>query len=238
MAGNTGGFETGVNGNTVLTSDAGNANAWSEVALAGNTTCTYSNTVAAGGSSLSCKVANTGTSGVWRMRWNAAAHPGPWTGNSYCRFYIYLVSGWVGVDTIRPRFTLQDSSNLAKAGVSIGTSRVVRALDATSTTKATGSHTIAYDTWYRIEFRVLPHASTGEVEARIYIGESTTITETVSASGINTGGDVQGIRFVADDYTSAAGTMYLDLIQTSDVGWIGNNSTTYTKSGYANAGGT
>jgi len=46
--------------------------------------------------------------------------------------------------------------------------------------------TVTADTWYRVEVRHFIHASAGDMEMRLYLGNATTAIETVSTTGVDT----------------------------------------------------
>lgn len=110
----------------------------------------------------------------------------------------------------------------AAGALRITTGRLLSILDASFVSQASSTMTLTAGTWYRLEWSVVHDASAGSVTVRIYEGNSEDVSETVTATGINTGtvfdtgnyGNVNNsnlgniphwIAAVADGYTNWVG---------------------------------
>ena len=181
VAGKTAGYETGVKGNTLSTSDAGNANPFDLVEVgAGPGTIVYDDTHVHGGT-LAQKSSVGGSSGQADAGWTTSL--GSLT-DHYGRFYMYLSADppadnqlvWMG------------NSGSQVARIWINTTGHIYT-DATGGSGGSGpmAAAVALNQWVRVEYHVFNNASTGIIEVKLFnSAESTTPTETTTATAQNT----------------------------------------------------
>lgn len=172
------GFE-GTSAATISTSNSGGSDTqWSAVSNTIGTT-TYDNAVSHNGSTAG-KFQTTGLSGSPFAAWTSGVS----ATTVYIRFYFYvtaLPSGNISLSQILSGTTVVASVRLTSAG------KIVQLRNGT-TVSATGTATMSTGTWYRIEQKVVAGTGTaGSVETRIYVGDSTTATETLTESSTSVG---------------------------------------------------
>jgi hypothetical protein len=168
----TANFESGVNGNTITTSDPGSATAWDAVTLNVGT-ATYDNTHAAYGA-LAGKFTEGGTGSTSYCVWSTAF--GTQT-DHYTRLYAYLTANpanniWFA--------NFKDGATRA-ASFAILTDGTCRVADSGSNGQ-NGTAPVVLNQWIRIELHVIHSATVGQLELQLfYSPESLTPTETVTS---------------------------------------------------------
>ena len=206
-------FENGVSGNAVALSDT---------VPVGDTSPTSVNTAAATTQTYDSTYAFEGTKSV---RWSTTDGVGgaylktlgstPSTGTIYGSF---AVRG----ETMPSALTrLVDARNNAVAyslGVAWnGTTGKLR-FQATGATIADTTITLSLNAWYQVDFRVVPSATVGEFEYRIY-DSAGALLETNSYTGLNTGTELSDWRFGYALANSLPTTFNLDAFSLSSVAW-------------------
>lgn len=195
-------FEGGTSGTAITTGNSGGSSGDAFTTIFGPPT--YTNLAAAHGT-LSAKPSATSS-------FQLSVDPGVdrWI---YYRFYLYLVAtptSTVGLSNHAiGSYTLNTSTG---SGLSITTSRTItQFVVGGNNPAATGALSLA--TWYRVEYDVeLTDASTGTSQLRVYVGDSTTATYTVSSSNW----DAQLVYNL--NFLSASATdMYFDDIAVSNI---------------------
>jgi parallel beta-helix repeat protein len=186
VGGKTAGFETGVNGNNIATGDAGDATAFTTVAIGTNCTVKYDNTHAHSGS-LAGKLTQVATASQQAyVQWSAAVM-GTLT-ESYGRFYLW-------VDTVTAtNVVLQVFDTTAATAFQIQLVKTagqnehkLKILDGPGTVTAAGAVALALGQWVRVEWHAIANATTGSVVVRLYNSpESATPSETITLTAGNT----------------------------------------------------
>jgi len=106
------------------------------------------------------------------------------SGTLFIRFYF-------NTPTAAPASNVEIFRNQSNAasnalGVQLLTTGVLRLQNSVSSTTTDGAQVLAIDTWYRIEIRHLIADSGGEMELRLYLGDSTSALETLSITNEDT----------------------------------------------------
>jgi len=123
----------------------------------------------------------------------------------YIQLFEFLDSGYAND---RGRIDVNDAGNI-----------LLR--DAALVTQATSSTALTTGVLYRLEFKVVSHASAGSLECRLFTGHSSTASETLSVSSINTNG---GAIQVNRRYLNGTGDVFLDDLNINDVDFPGPSS--------------
>ncbi len=183
------GFETGVNGNTIATADAGNATAWNAVTLGTGGTAVYDSTQKHGGT-LSGKLTR-GTAGQCFVQWIAAL--GTVT-DHYGRAYVYLAANPGAAFALV--LCMSGASNACQ--IRLDTAGVIRVRDSTGA-ETSGAVSLALNQWVRIEWHFLHSTTVGVVEAKVFnTPDSLTPDDTITAINQNTLASADRIRFQVD----------------------------------------
>lgn len=187
------GFETGVAGNNILTSDAGDPTAWDAINLGTGGTAVYDNALIHSGS-LSAKLTR-GSAGTVNLTWSTAL--GTVT-DQYGRFYIYLVaipaaafacvlvrSGGTNCMAIRittqGRFQVRESTG-AEVGVSLAG---------------------IVGKWARVEWHVVNSTTAGEIEVKVFYNtDAVNPNETIRGTSLNTLASADRVIYQSDQNAS------------------------------------
>ena len=219
-------FESGTVGVVVATSDTPSAGDTAFNNVTENTgsggSFKYSNDTAANGSQ-SVKLSTGATAVSCYSQWNITG-----SGLSlYCRYYIYLPTGF----SLSQRWDhYQPRDTATRIRHSLNTDDTLSIVNG-STVVGTSTATLSRDTWYRIEGQLLIDASAGAIELKLFVGNSTTAIETVTATGLNTGTtECTNVRIGNIFAFSNLGPLYLDDEALSFTGYMGPNVTTATHS--------
>ena len=210
-------FNNGTNGVKVDIADTPSAGDDAFAAVTENTASgghfKYSSTVAAHGP-LSLKIATGATSTSCYCSWNTSG-----TNLAlYSRYYIYIPTGttfgsrW---DHWQPR----DSSTRIRHA--LNTSRQLQAING-STVVGTATSALPFDTWIRVEGKLVISATVGIIEIKYFTGDSETATETITATGLNTGTtEITNVRMGNPFPTANVGPVYFDDLALSYTGYMG-----------------
>ncbi len=136
------------------------------------------------------------------------------SGTLFGRIYFYHVSGTVDSFGAVARF----NNNSTELGLDVQynpSSRVLKLVNTITTTADTGTFVLSTGTWYRLEFRHLLSETVGEMELKIYTGESTTAEETLSITGEDTL-STNVNRFILGNRNSLAAVFRFDDIAVND----------------------
>lgn len=180
MAELTAGFETGVNGNSVLTSDTGDASAWDFVNVSGSTTIKYDTTHVNSGS-LAAKLVCDGTN-FGNVTW----HPNLGTTDHYGRIYLWITAL---PSAAFPIIQTADSGGGRAARIDIQHSGVLTLIDAPASGQKSSTAIVSTGQWIRIEYHVIHSATVGQIEVKLFnTASSTTPDETITSPATwNTG---------------------------------------------------
>jgi hypothetical protein len=204
MAEYTAGFELGVNGATIATSDPGDATAWTRIFG----THIYDNTHVAHGA-LAAKMDSTANFGlIWDQTYLT---------DFYGRFYLYATSN--------------PSANTNVCSITGGgvTSRIFVQTDGTIVSTATGnvagSVPIALNQWIRIEYHFIASATVGLLEIKLFnTKESSAPSETIApTANRNTGASAPTELDHANGNAAAGwgGNIWFDTIVTNATSYPG-----------------
>lgn len=230
----TANFETGTNGNSVLVTDTGSANAWDVVTAA--VPITYDNTLPAHGS-LSAKYDYLHTSGVVMTNGWTTSHGTP--AEEYGRLYMKIDS-LPGVGKFQS-FVTGNSAASPSFTLFVGPTGTIHVASSNAGLGDTTA-TISTGQWFRVEWHVVFSATVGSVEAKLFnTVESATPTETKTYTSANTLASSAGIFFgITDMADSATHAIYwLDNIVAAAAAYPGPfpvNTTPCTVSGSTPAG--
>jgi hypothetical protein len=122
------------------------------------------------------------------------------SGTLFTRFYFRT-----GTIPTGARVFFQWFSSGASSGPMLRTlaTGAVRLVNSPGGTQDDSTFTLSVDTWYRFELRHLISDTVGELELRIYTGDSTTIEETLSTPvGDTLPGNIIDVRFTAEFATN------------------------------------
>lgn len=167
MADFTAGFETGVNGNNVLSSDAGDATAWT--ATPASSALIYDNTRAAVGS-LSGKFTVQAGRTVFYWSMSATDHFG--------RAYLYTAS--VPAQHIRV-IDPESSGGVRTAPILLHSTQKITIQDSGANILSTSAN-YSVGQWIRLEWHVIHSATVGQIEVKLFNNaNSSTPTETLTS---------------------------------------------------------
>jgi hypothetical protein len=181
-------FDNGTTGATITTGNsATSGDAFGGTGIGAGATLVYEATNTLHGAHSAA--INPAAAVVCYMEFRPAALA-EWYGRIYVKLSA-LPAGTIGL------FVFRDSATAVQHGyVSILTTGQIRLLDANAATVATTTATLTAGSWSRIECRFLGHASAGVLEAKLFnTVESTTATETISGTGLDTNGTIDRLRF-------------------------------------------
>ena len=121
-------------------------------------------------------------------------------------------------------FLGRSSSGAQAARVSIlSASSNIRLQNQVTSTSTDGSETLSVDTWYRFELRWLLSDTVGELELRIFVGDSTTVLETLTITAEDTlPTNVQRMEF-GNQTTTMQNTFYDDIGINDEAGAFQNS---------------
>lgn len=173
----TAGFETGTNGATIATTDVGNGTPWSAVGIAAAPgAATYDNSVAH--TRVLCALLTGGPSGNTELTWST---PFGTQTDHYGRFYMWIASNPAASKTALYH---RNSSTFA-VGIRITSAGKLTIYDG-STDRATTTNAVTTSAWVRVEYHAVHDTVNGSMELKLFNSpESTTPTETISASTFN-----------------------------------------------------
>lgn len=216
-------FDGGTDTNTIATSDTGSGDQWNTV----DSTPTYSSDHYF--TTLSMENSIGGTFARNGVRWTGL---GSLTASVYSRMYLWIDAS-PGTAFLPTQY--RASGGGACAAVELMNTRYFRTLDAASAVVNTGTIQPPTGEWVRIEFRVDPDASAGDVELRWYSSVSpgdgyngTTATETLLTAGsVATAANIDEVRYGMTGTTGPTSwTQWVDECGVATSGWIGPSTTT------------
>lgn len=202
------GFELGVTGATIATTDPGDGDAWNLVSVVTGGTLIYDTTHVALGAQA-CKVATGGTAGVAVLRWDNSSALGTVT-DHYGRAYFYFTAFPAGIVHF-VNFT-PDAAGACRLGVN--TSGKLLILDVTNAIVATSTNAIATGQWIRVEWHIVHSTTVGQGEVVLYnTATSGTPTETLTtAANKNLAAAVTRVNFGAINSVANVAPFWMDSI--------------------------
>ena len=162
MAQYTGTFETGVDGNSISTGDAGSATAWNTVVSTANSTQTYSNVQKYG--SLSQRVVNNATPDNGYVQWTNSTLGTSLT-THWGRYYLFLPSGH---DQALIFVRGLDEAGVRAWELLLNTDLTVSVRDAGGTARGTSTTALATNQWVRVEWNGVHSTTAGFIECKIF----------------------------------------------------------------------
>lgn len=198
------GFETGVNGNTISTADAGNPTAWNTVTIGATAAAVYDNTHVHTGS-LAAKLTSGGTGQTAELLWVAAL--GTQT-DHFGRGYIYLPA----YPAVRSTFMRALSGGTGAASISITPAGLIQLRDSVGAILGTSTTAVPLNALARIEFHFVHNTTTGSIEVKLFVGsdvDKAAATETVTGTGGNTLASADRVGFGVVGNNSAC-TIWFD----------------------------
>jgi hypothetical protein len=218
-------FEGGSDGTTISTANSGGASGQAfDIASAGTgTTLAYEADRPAHGS-LGMLVATGATAATATVGWTVASLPT--TQQWWHRFYWELTAAPATTQRIA-RFA---ADGTLAAALRVNASRQLQIADAANVGQGTMTTAITVNSRVRVEWRVLGHATAGEIEVRLWLTPDSTgaADETLLVTALNTFGavnQVEGGWLTASTNVPAA---YWDDFAASNITWVGP-ATQFTK---------
>ena len=212
----TGGFETGTNGNTITTGDAGNSSAWTTVSIPAGSSVVYDNTHSY--DRLAAKLATTTPGTEAYVGWSIGAA----TTIHFGRLYAYFTA-FPSINLI----VTTDAGNLGSA-IQIDSSGLVKALDSGGTVQATSTRAISLNQWMRFEFMMQHSTTVGQIIVKIFHDPNASgATETITTGNINTRGQIDAVFFGIIISSTNLGPIWIDNVIANMSTWPGpiNNPT-------------
>lgn len=222
-------FEGGTDGTTITTGNSGGASgsAFTNVVIAATHTLTYENSpVLSGG--LCGVVTPGGTTGTTFVQWQPAdvGTIGP---TVYTRSYWRAIGAF---GTVNNRFLYMEGAGgtTHRAGIEVGGTSGSPGkfswVNAAGTIGTLSTNTLVVDTTYRFECKFTLDATVGQVDVNCYLGDSTTVLETLSSAATQNFGsttlDACAWGSVATNVTSATQSPYaLDGLAIGTTGYFG-----------------
>lgn len=227
MADLSNGFEGGTSGTTITTGNSGgtSGDAFNTVSIGTGATLAFDNTVSAHGTQ-SMEIA-TGT--------NSTSVYGAWTEASpsvlYARAYIYATAA-PAANTNIIRIL---SAGTIITSIRLNSTGKVAFLYSSGTLGGTSTNSFPLNQFFRLEAQF--DIGAGNIAIRLYFGtnfDDTVITETISVTGVTTGGStVDAIRFGCVANTASFGPIWMDDLGTSATTWlgpVGSSGSSFTQS--------
>lgn len=216
MAAYTANFETGVNGNPVLTSDPGSATALSSIADPANVAITYSNVQKH--DTLSAVVTNDATGGLGYFGWGATTISPAFSGTHYGRAYMFTAANPGG-----STFIVRGLSGARAWELILLATGIIIARDQGGATRCTFTTAIALNQWIRLEWKVVQSTTDGVLEIKLFnSADSPTPTETQTSSGsFSTLADTNEVRFGSIATAVPNCVIYWDDVEINDTGYPG-----------------
>lgn len=205
MADITATFETGTNGNTISTGDAGSATAWDAVSIGSNAAVIYDTTHVY--NTLSGKI-STGASAVTPyLEWVAAL--GTVT-DHYGRIYIYFTAN----PAANHRLIRVLSGATTAADILILTTGKIDLRPSSGSSVKTSTNAISLNQWVRLEYHIIHSTTVGQMEVLLFNSpDSGTPTETITSTAVqNTLASGDRIRFGNQTATANTGPYWFDNI--------------------------
>lgn len=216
-------FESGQPDGTAITSGNSGGGAGDAFQATGGTAPNFSTTQAYTGT-LSAAIAGvTAANGQSTANWTGLGASGGT--NVFVRQYLYYTafstSGSVTCSCVRATGGTGCAFAIISGGGQVNFMNAAQSVIAA----LNGSSVAPLNQWFRLEYRVTPSTTVGEIEWRLYsTPDSTTITETKSAGGLVLGADIDAARWGMDRTVSVTFTTYqVDDVAVSTGGWIGVN---------------
>lgn len=179
------------------------------------------NMVGNSGSLLNTPTGGSNSGFVLFRNTGGTANSLPWTPTTMwlTGTFVYNVS----IPTIGRMMQVVNSGFSLQGGVGVNASDQLTLVRNGSVVAATSTTVLPIGSPFRVEMMVVSHASTGSIVARIYLDpRSAVITETVTATGINTtGGAIVAAIWGFPTTTTTSNTSTLDNLGASDTDWIG-----------------
>lgn len=216
MAALTNSFAGGSDGTTITTANSGggSGNAFNLIDL-DSQTAEFDTGRAAHGFT-SGRFVTGGSSGSPYVSWTSGVS----ANTVYIRAYLYLSAAPASNTNILRVLT---GANTIIATIRVNSTGKLAFLYSSGTLGGTSSANVTTGGWFRVEARIVSSTTNGSVEVRLYNDpDSTTITETLSVSGVNTGSDTAISRYRAGILSSVTNTeVGIDDLGFGDADWFG-----------------
>jgi hypothetical protein len=221
--------EGGTNGVTVTTgnSGGGSGDAFTDITIGTGYALIYDNAQAAHGSLAVKMTGPASPSNITRFGWANSVT------EVYGRLYIYRTANPAGAAL---QCMTVDLSGTGSCGyMDINTTGNPRIFDS-ALTSSTFTNAITLNAWNRIEFRVLCGVGTGIVEAKLFLGDSTSVIETRTINSAQTRASMTHVFFGQYTVSDASGVTWFDDLQVNATGYPGPSVTGLTKTGFGAIG--
>lgn len=200
-------FESGVALATIQTSDPGTLTPWDAVTIGASATAIYSTNQAFGGS-LSGKLSSS--NGAVTLAWSTAVGT---LVEEYGRFMLYATTFPAGQWT---PFRILNVAALTMRIIGFSGTFLVQ----DSAGQVGSNFALALNTWYRFEYHIVHSATVGQIEVRVYPGNSRSTVAQIQALNVNTG--AQGtVREFGQSSTAVIVDAHWDAIVAGATNWPG-----------------
>lgn len=210
-------FNGGVNGSTIATANTGSGNAWNTVTIGASATVTYDDAQTHSGG-LSMKIVEPGTAVSCSVIWTGL---GTITTDVWSRLYLYITANpgttWQGLMNYRT------ATAALCAQLGINTTGKLVGYNAAAGAIATGTVSISLNQWVRVEWRVVPSTTVGQLEWRLFnTADSIVADETVNTGSLVLGANIDEVRHgIVTTPAPASYTAWFDDVAVRKDNWIG-----------------
>jgi hypothetical protein len=201
--------EGGSNGTGVTVGNSGGTSgtAFDVVTIDASAAAAFDNTHPAHGS-LSYMLTGSGSGGAF-LEWDSVQT------TVFGRAYILAGSFPAGVTSIiDPR-----NAGAITGSIRLNAAKKLDLYDATGTLVASGVTVLVAVTQYRVEFQFVFSATVGVITAKLFAGDATTVTETITASALNTSAQMTQFRWSWRPFTTDV--LWMDDLNLNTTGFPG-----------------
>lgn len=206
-------LETGAASAAVTASGSGDAfaNSFDSVTIGSGAAVTYDARAAHG--ALGVKIATGVTASQASVEW--AGTVGTLT-THFGRMYAYVTAN----PSVNTRLFTAFSGSVLRGSIQLGANGKIRTFDASNSLLASTTASVPLNTWFRIEWKFVGAAGTGEFMLKYFDSADGTTPVTLTSNGADTGGSVDSYRFGTT--TNVANlTLFLDDLAISSVTYPG-----------------
>lgn len=209
-------LEGGTSGSQVLTTDTGSGDPFTASQTVAGGVPTYDSTFARG--KLSCRVREPGA-GMGPIS-VALGGFGSLTVDVFFRAYQYVSAWTAGLFLVMGQGYTAALANCAAIGFNPADGRLV-IFDGSGAATIAGAVALPASRWLRLEWRIKPSATVGEIEYRAYDGDSVVPLDSTLTTGLVLGANIDRMDFGNLGSSEANYTNWLDDFAVSAVDWIG-----------------
>jgi hypothetical protein len=212
-------------GTTVTAANSGGASGTAlDVSISGTSaTLTFSNAQSANGSQSYLTTA-AGSNSTFIMFRNAGGTANTLTFPALTMYSVCYFFFAGTPPTIGRMMEYVNSAFSHIGGVGVSAAQKLTLVNSAGTVTNTGTTTLPANKWFRIEMKVFSDATVGQITARIFLNNNSTVAdETItSAASVNTrGGNIAAAIYGFPTTTATSVSLYMDGPGVSDADWMG-----------------